>query len=67
MIRDAAGRQLLASVAVPRRIAVNAGGMVEPDATRFELVAEAAFVADGICQNPCLAENFKLVLYISRQ
>ncbi|MGH7095398.1 MAG: heme-binding beta-barrel domain-containing protein, partial [Stellaceae bacterium] len=41
LIWDAAAKQVLASFAVPRGIVINAGGTVEPDATSFELVAEA--------------------------
>lgn len=64
MIWDAANKQLLASFAVPRGIVINAGGRVEPDATSFELVAEAGSETYGICQNPDLLENFKVVRYI---
>ena len=64
MVWDAARKQLLASFAVPRGIVINAGGTVEPDATSFELVAEAGSETYGICQNPFLIENFKVVRYI---
>ncbi|MEO6926435.1 MAG: heme-binding beta-barrel domain-containing protein [Rhodanobacter sp.] len=64
MIWDAANKQVLASFAVPRGIVINAGGKVEPDATSFELVAEAGSETCGICQNPYLLENFKVVRYI---
>ena len=64
MIWDAARKQLLASFAVPRGIVINAGGTVEPEATSFELVAEAGSEIYGICQNPFLLENFKVVRYI---
>ncbi|MEO8839087.1 MAG: FABP family protein, partial [Herbaspirillum sp.] len=39
---------------------------VEPNATSFELVAEAGSETYGICQNPSLLENFKVVRYILR-
>lgn len=64
LIWDAAAGQLLASFAVPRGIVVNAGGTVEPTATSFELIAEAGSETYGICQNPFLLENFKVVRYI---
>ena len=64
MTWDAADKQLLASFAVPRGIVINAGGTVEPNATSFELVAEAGSETYGICQNPSLLENFKVVRYI---
>lgn len=64
LIWDAAAKQLLASFAVPRGIVVNAGGTVEPDATSFELVAEAGSESYGICQNLFLLEEFKVVRYI---
>lgn len=61
---DAATGMVLNSFAVPRGITINAGGTVEPDATSFELVAEAGSEIYGICQNPYLVENFKVVRYI---
>ncbi len=64
MIWDGAAKQLLASFAVPRGIVINAGGAVEPNATSFELAAEAGSETYGICQNPYLIENFKVVRYI---
>ncbi len=64
LIWDAAAKQLLASFAVPRGIVVNAGATVEPDATSFELVADAGSEGYGICQSPFLLENFKVVRYI---
>ncbi|MGH7782194.1 MAG: heme-binding beta-barrel domain-containing protein [Candidatus Binataceae bacterium] len=64
MIWDAATKQVLASFAVPRGIVINAGGTAEPDATSFELAAEAGSETYGICQNPYLVENFKVVRYV---
>ncbi len=61
---DAATKMVLNSFAVPRGIVINAGGTVEPDATSFELIAEAGSEIYGICQNPYLIENFKVVRYI---
>ncbi|KAA0911073.1 FABP family protein [Pusillimonas sp. ANT_WB101] len=49
---------------LPRGIVINAGGTVKPDATSFELVAEAGSETFGICQHPFLIENFKVVRYI---
>ncbi len=63
MVWDAANKQLLATFAVPRGITINAGGPVDPEATTFELVAEAGSESYGICQNPYLIENFKVVRY----
>jgi len=63
-IWDAATKMVLNSFAVPRGIVINAGGIVEPDATSFELVAEEGSETYGICQNPYLLENFKVVRYI---
>lgn len=63
LVWDAASKQLLMSFAVPRGIVVNAGGTVAPDATSFTLVAEAGSEIYGVCQNPFLAENFKVVRY----
>ncbi|NYT77199.1 FABP family protein [Alcaligenaceae bacterium] len=61
---DPATGMMLNSFAVPRGIVINAGGTVKPDATSFELVAEAGSETFGICQNPFLIENFKVVRYI---
>lgn len=64
LVWDAADKQLLHSFAVPRGIVINAGATVEPDAKSFELVAEAGSEGYGICQNPFLIEQFKVVRYI---
>lgn len=61
---DPANGMILSSFAVPRGIVINAGGKVEPGATSFELVAEAGSETYGICQNPHLLENFKVVRYV---
>ncbi len=62
-IWDAASKQLLNSFAVPRGIVINAGGTAEPDATSFDLIADAGSEIYGICQNPFLIESFKVVRY----
>ncbi|MBL0142487.1 MAG: FABP family protein [Betaproteobacteria bacterium] len=62
-IWDAATKMVLNSFSVPRGIVINAGGTAEPDATCFELVAQAGSETYGICQNPYLLENFKVVRY----
>ena len=61
---DPATKMVLNSFAVPRGIVINAGGTAEPGATSFELVAEAGSETYGICQNPYLLEQFKVVRYI---
>lgn len=61
---DAATKMVVNSFAVPRGIVINAGGTVEPNATSFELVAQAGSETYGICQNPHLHEHFKVVRYI---
>lgn len=63
---DPATNMLLNSFAVPRGIVVNAGGIIDPNAKAFELVAEAGSEIYGVCQNPYLIENFKVVKYILR-
>lgn len=63
-IWDPATGMVLNSFAVPRDIVINAGGTVKPDATSFELVAQAGSETYGICQNPFLLESFKVVRYI---
>ncbi len=61
---DAATGMVLNSFAVPRGIVINAGGIAEPNAASFELVAEAGSETYGICQNPYLLHHFKVVRYI---
>lgn len=60
---DPATKMLLNSFAVPRGLVINAGGIVEPDATHFELEAQAGSETYGICQNAFLRDNFKVVRY----
>lgn len=55
---------ILSSFAVPRGIVVNAGAKIEADAKKYTLVAEAGDEIFGVCQNPFLIENFKVVKYI---
>lgn len=62
-IWDAESKQLLNSFAVPRGIVINAGGTAEPDATSFDLLADAGSEVFGICQNPFLIDRFKVVRY----
>ena len=61
---DAANKQVLNTYVVPRGISIQAGGTAEPDATRFELAADAGSETYGICQNPFLHANFKVVRYV---
>lgn len=61
---DAADKQMLCTFVVPRGISILAGGTVEPGAAHFELVAEAGSEIYGICQNPFLHDNFKVVRYV---
>ena len=61
---DADNKQVLSTFVVPRGISIQAGGTVEPGAKQFELVAEAGSEIYGICQNPFLHENFKVVRYV---
>jgi hypothetical protein len=60
---DPATKMVLNSFAVPRGLVINAGGIVEPDATHFELEAQAGAETYGICQNAFLLNNFKVVRY----
>lgn len=63
-IWDAESKQILNSFAVLRGIVINAGGTAEPDATSFELSADAGSEIFGICQNAFLIDSFKVVRYV---
>lgn len=60
---DAAAKQVLRCFVVPRGITVLAGGTVEPDATSFQISAEAGSDTYGICSNQFLDREFKTVRY----
>ncbi|MBS0170642.1 MAG: FABP family protein [Nitrospira sp.] len=58
---DAAAKQVLRCFVVPRGVAVLAGGTVEPDATSFQISAEAGSDTYGISSNKFLDREFKTV------
>lgn len=60
---DAAEKQVLRCFIVPRGVTVLAGGTVEPDATSFQISAEAGSDTYGICSNKFLDREFKTVRY----
>ena len=60
---DAREKQVLRCFIVPREVAVNAGGTVEPDARSFELAADVGSETYGICSNQFLDREFKTVHY----
>lgn len=60
---DAAAKTAMRCFVVPRGITVIAGGVVEPDARTFELVAELGSPTFGICSNPYLDREFKTVRF----
>lgn len=62
-IWDEERRQLMKCFAVPRGIAVNAGGTVAPGAKVFDLKAEVGSATYGICSNPFLDQEFKSIRY----
>ncbi len=60
---DAAAKQVLRCFIVPRGVTVLAGGTVEPDATSFQISADAGSDTYGICSNKFLDREFKTVRY----
>ena len=60
---DAAAKQVLRCFVVPRGITILAGGTVEPDASSFQIAADAGSDTYGICSNKFLDREFKTVHY----
>lgn len=60
---DADSGLVMRSFMVPRGMTILAGGPAQPDATHFELTAEAGSPTFGICSNPFLDREFKTVRY----
>jgi hypothetical protein len=60
---DAAAKQVLRCVLVPRGVAVLAGGPAEPTVTSLEVAAEAGEDTYGVCCNRFLHQKFMVVRY----
>jgi hypothetical protein len=60
---DAKRKELIRCFMVPRGVTVLAGGIVEPEATEFDLSADAGSKTHGICSNTFLDEEFRTVRY----
>lgn len=60
---DASAKQVMRCFAVPRGIAVLAGGSCEPNAQAFTIRAEVGSPVYGICSNPFLDREFKTVSF----
>ena len=60
---DVAAKQVLRCFIVPRGVTVLAGGTVEPNATSFQIAADAGSDTYGICSNKFLDREFKTVRY----
>ena len=60
---DGENKQVLRCFIVPRGVTVLAGGTAEPNATAFQLAADAGSETYGICSNKFLDEEFKTVRY----
>lgn len=56
-------KQVVRVFVIPRGISVMAGGTVEPNAKELNLKAEANSCTYGICTNPFLDREFKIVRY----
>lgn len=60
---DPAEKQVMKCFIIPRGVAVNAGGLVEPDAQFFQLSATVGSATYGICSNQFLDREFKTVRF----
>lgn len=62
-IWDAATKHFSRCFVIPRGISVIAGAEVEPNSTKFTLKSEAGSCTYGICSNPFLDAEFKIVSF----
>lgn len=60
---EASTQEVLRSFLIPRGIALIAGGKASADATRFTMRAENGSCTFGICVNPFLDREFKILSY----
>ncbi len=60
---DSKEKQVMRAFIVPRGVAINAGGTVEPDAKTFTLTADVGSETYGICSNKFLDREFKTVKF----
>lgn len=60
---EPATKQVMRSFLIPRGIALIAGGTAEEDAKEFHLQAQNGSCTFGICTNPFLDKEFKVVSY----
>ena len=60
---DPGRQEVMKTFVVPRGIAVNAGGVVTPNATEFTIKAELGSKCFGLSANPFLQEEFKILSY----
>lgn len=56
-------KEVMRSFLVPRGIALIAGGVAERDANEFKLTATSGSCTFGICVNPFLDREFKIMAY----
>lgn len=60
---EPATKTVILSLAIPRAQVALAGGIVEPDATEFEVIAERGSTTFGICSGPFLEQAFTTVRF----
>ena len=63
---DAEEKQVMRCFIVPRGVAINAGGTVEPNAREFTLSAGVGSGTYGICSNQFLDREFKTVKFVNK-
>jgi len=60
---DARSQQVMRCFIVPRGVTVQAGGLADPEATKFEMAADVGSETFGITSNPFLDQAFKTVYF----
>lgn len=60
---DAAAKEVMKCVLIPRGVSLIAGGKVEPEAKHFKLTAQEGSSIFGVCSTPFLDKEFKTVSF----
>jgi|TARA_B110000438_G_C15718813_1_gene608809 hypothetical protein len=66
LLWDSAEKQVLRCFVIPRGVAINAGGTVEPDAREFTLTADVGSMTYGVSSNKFLDREFKTIKFVHK-